>query len=46
MLLIYKLCNINSCQPAEMYVEKYPGKYHPLYTHFIKIEKLLINHGA
>jgi len=46
MLLIYGRCNRNSRQSAKMYAEQYPGRYHPPHTLFIKIEKLLINHGA
>lgn len=46
MLLIYGKCDRNSRQSARMYAEQYPGRYHPPYTFFIKIEQLLINHGA
>jgi hypothetical protein len=46
MLLVYGRCNKNSRQSAEMYADQYTGRYQPPYTHFIKIDKLLINHGV
>jgi hypothetical protein len=45
-LLIYGRRNRNYFQSVKTYTEQYPDRYHPPHPLFIKIEKLLFNHGA